>query len=308
MKPKISIVMPCYNAAAHVGRAIDSVEAQDFTDWELIAIDDGSSDGTLAELQRCDQPRMRVVSQRNAGVSAARNAGIALARGTYMAFLDSDDEWDPSFLGRMVAALAADPEAGLVYCGWRNVGLPGRSGEPFVPPDYERPDKLEVLLRGNRWPIHACLTYTDLVRRAGGFDPRFAVGEDFLLWLEIGCFHRVVVVPAVLARYIHHGGEQATRDRVRAARQVLQVQRAFLERHPEVARRLGPRKVNEATSGVLLQRAYEAFWGEDLVVAQQIFRMALVAGGWGTRDLRYLLASLLPRVAFQAILAMRDRG
>jgi len=304
--PLVSVVMPCYNAAAHLARGVGSVLDQDFSRWELIAVDDGSNDGTLAALQAFTDPRIRLVSQANAGVSAARNAGLAVARGRLVAFLDSDDTWSPCFLSRMAQVMEDAPEVGLVYCGWRNLGLDGPRGEPFVPPDYEGPDKQSQLLEGTRWPIHACMTRTELVQRAGGFDRRFAVGEDFLLWLEIACFQPIRRVPEVLAQYIHHGGVQATRDRVRAARQLRDVQSVFLARHPEVVRQLGQQRVRVLTDGVMLRRAYEAYWRRDLGTAQPIFRMSLIQGGWAIKDLKYLLPALLPPLLYRRLIPRRE--
>lgn len=303
---RISIIMPCFNASLHLPRSFDSVLGQTYSHLELIAVDDGSRDGTLAWLQAQTDPRVRVISQPNRGVSAARNAGLAEAKGHFIAFLDADDTWALNFLERMVGAFEADPSIGLAYCGWLNVGLPGGRGAPFVPPDYEVPDKKAMLITNNRWPIHACLTKRALVSAAGGFDPRFAVGEDFLLWLEIGCFQRIRRVPEVLAYYFHHDGVQATRDRVRAARQLRDVQEAFLQRHPEVFAELGRTRVRELTDGTLLSRAYDAYWRRDLTTAQPIFRMALHAGGWKLRDLRYLLPSLLPGTLYRRLITLSD--
>jgi GT2 family glycosyltransferase len=303
---RISIIMPCFNAALHLPRSFDSVLGQTYPYFELIAVDDGSRDGTLAWLQAQTDPRIRVISQPNRGVSAARNAGLAAAKGYFVAFLDADDTWAPNFLECMIGAFETDISIGLAYCGWQNIGLPGERGAPFIPPDYEVPDKKAILIANNRWPIHACLTTRELVLASGGFDPRFAIGEDFLLWLEIGCFRHIRRVPAVLAYYFHHNGVQATRDQVRATRQVRDVQKAFLQRHPEVISELGRTLVRELTDGRLLLRAYDAYWHRDLATAQPIFRLALRAGGWKLRDLRYLLPSLLPGSLYRRLIKLSD--
>lgn len=304
--PAISIIMPCYNAAEHLSNGISSIFGQTFEDWELIVVDDGSRDATLALLNQYADPRMRVISQENRGVSAARNLGLQHARAPLVAFLDSDDKWSPVFLERMHAVLHDHPDIGLVYCGWQNVGVAAPRGNPFVPPDYEKPNKLELLLPSTRWPIHACMTRRDLVTAAGGFDARFAVGEDFLLWLEIASFHQIRLVPEVLAFYIHHGGVQATRDRIRAAHQLRQVQSVFLDRHPEVITKLGTRLTHQLTDGVLLKRAYEAYWRRDLDTAQPIFRMAFKGHAWKIHDLRFMLPALLPPFLFRNLVRFVD--
>lgn len=291
--------MPCYNVAPHLLRSVGSLLGQSFDDWELIAVDDGSTDDTLEWLQAQRDPRIRVLSQPNRGVSAARNAGLAVAKGEFLAFLDADDNWTSEFLREMTQALSIHSEAGLAYCGWQNVGLPGGRGAPFVPPNYETKDKVLVLLEGNRWPIHAALTRRQLVLNAGGFDARFQVGEDFLLWLQIACFRPIVRVPKVMALYQHHDGERATRDDGRAAIQTLRVQRAFLHARPEVSKLLSRTQASQLTVGRLLKRGLEVLWAGNAETAQYIFREVLVAGGWRLRDLKYLAPALLPRSVYR---------
>lgn len=306
MHPRISVIMPCLNSERHILRALESVLTQTIDDLELLVIDNGSVDRTIAIVESIPDPRIRVFHQPERGVSHARNMGLQKARGSLIAFLDSDDTWSRNFLEKMTAVLSVRPEIVLAYCGWQNVGLSGPRGEPFVPPDYEVVDKKEKLLVGTRWPIHACVTKHEFVRAAGGFDIRFTVGEDFLLWLEIASFNPICLVPEVLAQYVHHDGVRATRDRVRAARQIRDVQSAFLLRHPEVIAELGGDKIRELTDGALLGRAFEAYWRRDLGTAQPIFRMALWGGGWKLTDLRYLLPSLLPAWMFKALVSLAD--
>ena len=117
----MSVVLPTYNRAETLGRAVESVLGQTFTNLELIVVDDGSTDGTDSVLARFKDPRMRVVSTTvNRGVSAARNAGIGEARGEFIAFQDSDDSWRPHKLERQVECLTRAGEGvGVVGCGWQ---------------------------------------------------------------------------------------------------------------------------------------------------------------------------------------------
>lgn len=294
--------MPCYNAAAHLPRSIAAVLAQTHPDWELIAVDDGSRDGTLEWLYRCDDPRLRVTSQPNRGVSAARNAGLGLARGRLVAFLDADDTWAPSFLARMLAALDAQPQAVLGYCGWQNVGLPGPRGEPFLPPDYETPAKRELLFAGCRWPIHAAVARRDAVLAAGAFDPALKNAEDYALWLELAGTAPIVRVPEVLAFYHFHGGAQASANRGRAALQLLRAQQAYLRRHRDFADGLGRARRRELLYGNLLRAGFDSYWKRDLPAARAIFRRAMRAGYGSARTWIYLLPALLPLSAHRALL------
>ncbi|MBV0892987.1 glycosyltransferase [Paracoccus sp. Z118] len=111
--PRFSIVIPAYNRAGEIGRAIASCLAQSFSDFEIVVVDDGSADGTADVVEAMDDPRIRCIRQANAGASAARNTGAWAARGIYLAFLDSDDEFLPAKLERMDAAIRAEARPDL---------------------------------------------------------------------------------------------------------------------------------------------------------------------------------------------------
>jgi glycosyltransferase involved in cell wall biosynthesis len=306
--PEVSVVMPCYNARQHLPCSFGSVLAQSFKEWELIAVDDGSVDDTRAWLDAQDDPRIRVHGQPNRGVSAARNAGLARARGNWVAFLDADDSWAPSFLAEMHAALAACPNAVLAYCGWQNLGLPGGRGAPFVPPEYESADKTETLFAGCRWPIHAALTARDAIARAGAFDTTLKNAEDFALWLRVGSDGRIVRVPKVLAYYHFHGGNQASGQALRAALHHLAAQERFLVERPDFARWLGRHRARQLTLGHLLARGFEHYWKRDLYTARVIFRTVMRRGYGSLKDWAYMLPSLLPEAVHRGLTAMRDHS
>ena len=126
--PRVSIIIPTFNRAALIRRAVDSVESQSFSDWELIVVDDGSSDDTAAVVESYRQrlgDRLRFVTRSRGGSSAARNTGIDMARGEFVAFLDSDDEFLPDKLARQLALFDVAPELGMVYSDLAFVNLAG---------------------------------------------------------------------------------------------------------------------------------------------------------------------------------------
>jgi hypothetical protein len=308
MPPVISIVMPCYNAAAYLPSSLGSVLAQTFSEWELIAVDDGSSDATLTWLQSQTDTRIRTFSQANQGVSAARNAGLSMALGRYVAFLDADDTWAPGFLHTMLTALQASPEAVLAYCGWQNLGLPGGCGVPFVPPDYENAGKAETLFAACRWPIHAALVKREAVLAANGFDPMLKNAEDYSLWLNVATTAPIVRVPEVLAFYHFHGGAQASKDHARAALQHWQAQQQYLAGHPALNAMLGSVRIRELTTGELLKRGFDSYWQRDLPAARQIFR-AVMKQGYGTlADWKYMLPAWLPESWHRWLIGQRDKN
>lgn len=309
MNPAISIIMPCYNAASHLSQSVGSVLAQTRADWELVIVDDGSSDASWQELQRlaAADPRIRVFHQTNAGAAAARNHALLQARGAYIAFLDADDTWHPEFLEVMSAALDGAPDAGIAYCGWQNLGLGEGRDEPFIPPDYENEDKVKVLLERCRWPIHAALVRTRLVIDSGRFDETLSSCMDYDLWLRIGSIQRLLLVPRVMAYYHHHGGEQITRDRARIAINQWRAKRKYLRAHPEALSELDKKRSRDLTDGELLRRGYASYWKRDLPAARKIFRTVMQQGHGSLKDWVHMLPAWLPESWHRRLIRLRDR-
>ena len=123
--PKVSVVMPVYNGERFLRESLDSVFAQTFQDFEVLCVDDGSTDNSAAVFEQYGV-RIRVLRQKNAGQSAARNAGVILAKGQYIAFLDQDDLWYPSKLLRQLAAIEANSRVVLVHCDFDRIDEKGR--------------------------------------------------------------------------------------------------------------------------------------------------------------------------------------
>lgn len=292
--PPISVIMPCLDCARHMPSSVGSLLAQTYPDFELLIVDDGSTDNSAGIANGFGDDRIRVLRQSNSGVSSARNLGLSQARGEYVAFLDADDTWAPDFLEHMSQALDNAPDAVLAYCGWQNVGLPGPSGMPYVPPDYETPQKARTIFTSCPWPIHAALVRRSAAMAAGGFDVNLKNAEDFALWLKLAIPARVVRVPEVLAYYHFHGSGQASGNRARAALQHWHAQMGYLHENPGFLSLLGRQQARQITLGELLKRGYACYWERDLTAARQIFRVVLTHGYGTFRDWKYMLPSLLP--------------
>lgn len=308
MNPKVSIIMPCFNAEAHLGTSVESVLKQTFTDWELVMVDDGSTDSTWQTLEKlaATDARIRIFHQANAGAAAARNRALRESHGVYTAFLDADDTWDPEFLEAMVTALDTNSDAGIAYCGWQNTGLGAGRDKPYLPPDYENIDKNESLLRSCPWPIHGALSRSQIIKDAGCFDEKLSSCMDYDLWLRLGTVQRLVRVPRVLAFYHHHGGEQITRNHARIAMNHLQAQQKFLRANPSVRDTLGAERISQLTAGELLQRGYTSYWARDLPAARQIFR-AVMKQGYGTlKDWKYMLPAWLPESWHRNLISLME--
>src|SRR5512135_2445774 len=115
MTPIVSIIIPCYNQARYLPLSIGSVQAQSRPDWEIVLVNDGSTDDSAAVAAHFTDPRIRYIYQNNQGLSAARNTGVRAALGRYLAFLDSDDEWASEFLTTCIHTLETNPRLAGVY-------------------------------------------------------------------------------------------------------------------------------------------------------------------------------------------------
>ena len=198
MKPLVSVVIPTYNREEFIGEAVASVLAQSYAGFELIVVDDGSDDGTVALLaERFDDPRLRVVSQPNLGVSAARNTGAKLASGEWFAFLDSDDTWLEKKLEVQLAETLARPESPVSYTEevWYRHGV--------------RVNPRKVHAKHTGWVYDNCLPLciispsSVMIRReeyelAGGFDEALPACEDYELWLKLSARYPVHLVQTQL--------------------------------------------------------------------------------------------------------------
>jgi glycosyltransferase involved in cell wall biosynthesis len=184
--PAISVVIPAFNAAWCVHKAIDSVLAQEFRDFELLVIDDGSTDNTDVVLARYGDA-IQVVRQPNGGLSNARNAGIRESRGELVAFLDADDWWLPGKLARQVALMRAQPTVGFVSVAARVVDMEGRLLNMWSCTACTGP--LLPHLFGANGDVagsgSAVMVRRELFNRVGGFDESLRSLEDVDMWMRL---------------------------------------------------------------------------------------------------------------------------
>lgn len=307
----ISVVMPCFNARAFVDQAVRSALGQDYTQVELIVVDDGSTDGSRAELDRLATEydgRMKVLHQRNLGPYPARNKGLEHARGALIAFLDADDYWADSCLGKLHQALEGS-NADLAYCGWQNIGDGIPPSEPYVPPEYEAQDAVASFLKSCPWPIHAALMKRTLLDRSRGFSERMFSSMDYDLWLRaLALSPRMVRVPEVLAYYRWHGQTQISAIKWRQVIDAWQVKRDFMQSNPALVAHLSRSVRRELVDAPLLKAGYAAFWKRDLASAQRLFRKAVQRGYWHLRDAKYVLPSLLPARLYRGLITSVDHS
>lgn len=206
-RPAVSVVIPTYNYARFIERAIVSVLAQTHRPAEVIVVDDGSTDETAGVVERYE-PRVRYLRQENSGVSAARNAGVNASTGELVAFLDADDEWVPNKLELQVEALTGRPEAGLVACGVEEIDVDGR-------PLGQRLDGYggwvaeDLLLMKQVLPMIGATAVIPrrVLETVGAFDTRLSTSADWELGVRIARRFEIIFLPQPLVRYrIHQGG------------------------------------------------------------------------------------------------------
>lgn len=224
----ISVILPVYNRAATLPRCVQSVLAQTFTDWELIAVDDGSVDESVSVLESFGDARIRVIrEEKNRGPSAARNTAIEAARGEYLALIDSDDEWLPTKLEKQIARLETG-ECDLCGCEYwlAKDGVDERVTLP-APPSWaeELHTKCEL---GNGTTL---MLRRECATAVGAMDERLRVYEDWDWMLRLVPRFRYAVVAEPLAR-VHAGG-------LRSARAFAAAAEIFLGKHEAEFARLG---------------------------------------------------------------------
>ncbi len=211
----VSVIIPAYNQSHYLGQAIESVLAQSYPDFEIIIVDDGSTDDTRAVAQSYADPRLRYVYQANAGLSAARNTGIRHAAGSLLSYLDSDDLFLPEKLALLVEALERQPELGFV--AGQAILIDENSqplGEIF---EAGLPADTTQLLLGNPLHVGSVLLRREWQERVGFFDETLRSYEDWDMWLRLaraGCRMGWVARPVSLYRFhraqMTRNGDQMT--------------------------------------------------------------------------------------------------
>ncbi len=233
--PLVSVIIPTFNRAKMVGNAIASVLAQSFRDFELIVIDDGSTDDTRERLTRLPSG-VRVHFQENRGVSAARNKGVALATGSLLAFLDSDDLWLPEKLSRQVAFFNHHPET--LICQTEETWV--RNGRRVNPKNRHRKPSGMIFSPS----LSLCLVSPSavMIKRAlfeemGGFDESLPACEDYDLWLRISCRYPVFLLdePLIIKQGGHDdqlsAGVGLDRFRIRSLTKILETERLTVDQY-----------------------------------------------------------------------------
>lgn len=204
----ISVVIPLYNKESQINQTIQSVLRQSFQDFEIVVVDDGSTDNSVSEVKRFNDPRIRIISQTNAGVSAARNRGIAEAKGEFIALLDGDDEWKPDYLATQYALTEKYPECDVFATDYEFRSSDGKVSPtiinclPFNSEDGILTNYFEVATHSHP-PICSIsiMVRKGIFESVGGFPLGIRSGEDLLTWARLACRSKIAFSRKVSAIY-----------------------------------------------------------------------------------------------------------
>ena len=315
--PRVTIVVPAYNAARTLPETLSSLLAQTFLDLEIVVVDDGSSDATAAIAAGFQHdPRVRLVRQRNRGLAGARNSGIAAATGDLIGFCDADDLWEPWKLQAHVRHLDAAPHVGISYAGSALIDEAGKLLKQAQRPRLSGIDAAHILKRnpvGNgsapviRRAVFAAIAYRPAfeAQRDWYFDETFRQSEDIECWMRIALSTnwQFEGVPGLLTRYrISAGGLSAATDRQLAAWEAMVAKLTPYD--PAMMTRLAP-VARSYQLRYLARRAVSDWDGERawrmIVRAMLQSRLPLVEEP--VKTFTTLVASLVLRLGGRAVLS-----
>lgn len=229
--PRVSIIIPAHNAMAYLPETVESALKQTFSDFELLIINDGSSDSIEEWARQIPDARVKLISQEKQGSAVARNTGLACAQGEYIAFLDADDLWVPSKLEKQVQFLDSHPSTGVVLTSM------------VLADEYGKPTgrTLTSNAEGNAWEklvvANTVPTSAFVARRCcfdtGGFDPSLKISQDWDLWIRIAANYPFAVIKEPLIFYRQHAGNIT--NNLKATEQGLYtvIEQAFQSVSPE---------------------------------------------------------------------------
>ena len=291
----VSVVVPTYNAGRYVGEAIESVLRQTYKNFELIVIDDGSTDNTEEVVKRYGK-QVRYIKQKNSGIAEARNRGIHAARGELISFLDADDVFLKHKLERQVRYMSDHPDCAMVYGNYSmmdedgtlihedmfaHMGVSCRSGMVLK----------ELLLRCFIWTC-TVVVKEEVFQKLGFFDSKFVSGQDYDMWMRIAAAYKTGCVSEPLSVY-RQNPNSITHKKAAARKpaEILVVEKAF-ERFPGVKGQIPYAKVGKRMARVFFDCGYQAFHERSFSVARYHFARAFFYRPLHLRTVMYLVMSI----------------
>jgi glycosyltransferase involved in cell wall biosynthesis len=273
--PLVSVVIPTYNCAPYLPRAVESALGQTFAPVEVIVVDDGSTDDT-AQVLAPYEGRIQYIRQANRKLPGARNTGIRHARGELIAFLDADDWWLPEKLERQVPLLLDNPDVGMVHSDFVFYDEPDGRYRPSNSPGHELVGRCRPrLLLGNAINVCTAVVRRECFDRAGLFNEGLVGGlEDYDLWLRVARHYEFAYVPQVLAGYRRHG-DNMSRHRLRMDQAELAIAQRELKADPSLWEAAGKGRVRWKVFHLSSEIGQAHLEAGDLLASRQYFEQAL---------------------------------
>ena len=294
MKHKVSIVMPVLNGERYIGEALQSIAAQTYKDYELILVNDGSTDKTVRVAEAfMDRMDIKVVQHpARKGIAASVNDGLRAATGEYITFLDHDDLWLSDMLATQIKHLEQNPDVGMVHADFQTIDPDGRIIEESVAKcrDRRRPSGhvFRDLFLDSFICANSVLIRKECFDRLGGYDEGLLWG-DYHMWLRIARHYKIDYIPKVLAQYRQHFTQGTRSVPVLRADEdpiALSAVKSIVALYPEVRKELGERTIRRRMAAVYFGGAY--YWFEYGAFANARIHLAKAISLWPS-NLRYYL-------------------
>lgn len=270
---RVSVIIPVYNALPYLPQTVESVFAQTFKDFELLIVNDGSTDGFVQWANTLTDERVRVVHQSNQGPGAARNTGLRQARGEFIAFLDADDLWLPTKLAKQVGELEAHPKVGLTHTSISYIDERGNKLYKDLQAHGRGNMWRQIVAFNPRYLIHC--GSTPLIRRecfdsVGMFSTELRLAQDWEMWIRISHRYHFSTLAEVLVRYRQHPTNISKSHAVALKTFSVIIENTFATVEPSLMR------LKWAAYGrTHILVAWRAYWAGDERTASVLHRQAL---------------------------------
>lgn len=296
--PIVSVVIPTYNRAEYLPRAVDSVLEQTITDLEVIIVDGASTDDTESVVKEYSDPRIRYIRhEENRGASAGRNTGIKAAEGAFVAFLDDDDEWQPRKLKEQLNAYEqANESVGVVYTGIKNVDAEGRTNA-IKTPEIEGDVTKELLLHNYIGSFSALLVDSETIERTGLLNEQFPSWEDWEYYVRLSKTCQFASVPEALV-IRHNSAHKQISDDVET--RISETYPMIREQFDGLAAEYGWWFRRRHRGRLLFQLGYASLSHGQYAVARRLLTRALAYDPTHRKGYIYWLSSLGGRYTYPA--------
>jgi len=295
VQPKVSVVITCYNYGQYVESALQSVFSQTFQDFEIILINDGSTDDSEEKIHPfLSDPRLKYIKQNNSGQANAKNRGIKQAKGQFIAFLDADDLWEKTKLEKQLPLFSHD-KIGVVYSRAKYINKDGMPLHTTIKGKYLQPRSGNVtnfLFFDNFIPFSSSIIRRQCLKTFNGFNESLEMGIDWNLWLKISTQYAFKFINEPLLIYrVGHPGQMSKKAEKRHSCSD-QTMKQFIHQYPEM---VSPDIIRRALSYTYCNRG-RYFSGKDLSLANQYYTMALRQSPFEARAYIGLIKNFLKHI------------